>query len=345
MKKKTVQVLPHNEVVVGDSAPSPALVAVSDLEFTNPELTKSLFYRSEVTLQLDLGFKGNNNGNFVCDFKDLYNICCGTLTPECKETILLGIHKAIKDSRVLTQEEASLLAAKSLSEISLYYYRPGATIRRYITPRNMAMNFWKKLKEAGVQGDPKPVDLMLYVNFGAFVPTSAPPAPQALIMTAPLTDVRPTPKDDSPDSGITTRDFSGTVHATVNPPHANKTAHADNVEHPDFDDRKPLAVNTPEVPTNKPDDTRITWRGLTVDMSRLVPGNQPPLGTPVVCQKTIHPSDAHGVPNIGHPTRTPNLRTSEGNTGNNHQGAYNHHGNEEAYKRQQLRSHSSRSLR
>jgi hypothetical protein len=86
----------------------------------------------------------------VCDFKDLYDIRCGKLTPECEETILLGIHEAIKDSQVLTQEEASLLAAKSFTEISLYYYRPGATIRRYITPRNMAMNFWKKLEEAGV---------------------------------------------------------------------------------------------------------------------------------------------------------------------------------------------------
>jgi hypothetical protein len=108
---------------------------------------------------------GHNNGNFICDFKDLYDICSGKLTLECEETILLGIHKAIKDSPVLTEEEASFLAAKSLSENSLYYYRPGATIRRYITPRNMAINFWKKLKEAGVQGDPEPVDLMLYVNF------------------------------------------------------------------------------------------------------------------------------------------------------------------------------------
>jgi hypothetical protein len=69
MKKKTVEVLPHNEFFVGNGVPSFFLVAVSDIEFTNPELTKSLFYRSEVTLQLDLGFKGNNNGNFVCDFK------------------------------------------------------------------------------------------------------------------------------------------------------------------------------------------------------------------------------------------------------------------------------------
>jgi hypothetical protein len=34
---------------MGDGAPSPASIAVSDLEFTNPELTKTLFYRSEVT--------------------------------------------------------------------------------------------------------------------------------------------------------------------------------------------------------------------------------------------------------------------------------------------------------
>jgi hypothetical protein len=147
-----------------------------------------------------------------------------------------------------------------------------------------------------------------------------------LITAAPLTDVRPTPKDDSPNSGITTRDFSCTVHSTVNPPHANKTTHADNVEHPNFDDKKPLAVNMLEVLTNKPDDTRVSWRGLTLNMSRLVPGNQPPLGTPVVCQKTTHLSDAHSNPNAGHPTRTLNLRTF---TGTDHHHAYYDHGDDD----------------
>jgi hypothetical protein len=120
MTKKTVQVLPHCQVVGGKTAPSPASIAVSDLEFTNPELTKQLFHRSEVTLQLDLGFKGGNNGNFACNFFDLYDIRCGQLTPECPENLILGIQDAIKISKVLTREEASLLAAMSLSEISLY---------------------------------------------------------------------------------------------------------------------------------------------------------------------------------------------------------------------------------
>ena len=170
MTRKTVEVLPHGEVVVGDGAPSPASIAVPDLEFSNPELTKKLFQSSEVTFQLDLGFKGNH-GSFACDFNDLYDIRCGKLTPECQETMLLGIHNAIKISSVLTQEEASLLASKSLSEISLYYYRPGDESRRYITPRNMAKSFWKKLEQAGVKNVPEPVDFVVYVNFGDFVPT------------------------------------------------------------------------------------------------------------------------------------------------------------------------------
>ena len=201
----------------------------------------------------------------------------------------------------------------------------------------MAMNFWKKLEEAGVQGDPEPVDLLLYVNFGAFVPTSAPPAPQASITAASLTNVRPNSKEDSPDSGITTRDFSGTVCSTVGPPDANKTTHADNVahpDHPDFDDRKPSAVKkAPDVPLNTPDGARVSWRGRTVHMSRPVPSNQFPLGTPVVRQRSTHPPDAHGIPNAGNSTRTSNLRTSgEDNTGAAHRhGARDHHGDDEDY--------------
>jgi hypothetical protein len=103
---------------------------------------------------------------------------------------------------------------------------------------------------------------------------------------------------------------------SVDPPHANNTTHADKAKLPNFnDDRKPSAVKTPEPPTNKPDDTRVSWRGLTIDMSRLIPGNQPPLGTPVVHHKTTHLSDGqHGVPNAGQSrgTRTPNMRTSNG---------------------------------
>jgi hypothetical protein len=86
MIKKTVQVLPHGKVVVGDNpASSPASVAASELVFAKPEITTKLFHHSEITFQLDLGFNGSVNGTQVCNFSDLYDICCGELTPNCEE--------------------------------------------------------------------------------------------------------------------------------------------------------------------------------------------------------------------------------------------------------------------
>jgi hypothetical protein len=169
MTKKTIEVTKHRKVIVGEAMGSPASIAVSNLEFTNPDLTCALFHYSEVTLQLNFGYHGANNGNLVLDLSELYDIRCGKLTPKCETNIVLGIQDAIKHSKVLIPDERAILSAMTLAEISLYYNKPRATIRRYLTPRNMARNFWKKLEEAGMQGDPEPVDLTVFVNFGDFV--------------------------------------------------------------------------------------------------------------------------------------------------------------------------------